>query len=518
MLLVVVALALRFAGITADSLWLDEGYQSMVGAFGRKMPDLQAMPDAPYRFSFGEAGSVQDVLTNFRQVDPLCPPLYAVLLNQWMHLFGYSDLAVRSLSTVISALSLSAVFFFANKFLGWRAAIFAGIIQAVSPFDIHYAQEARMYSLIELMAVLSSGFLLMILLKRQQLWQRVLLVFGYGASTWALINSHYTGLFVVAFQVAVSLATIAALRDFKLGVSVAGGWFIAKLLWMPWLPMFFQSAKLRTASFYVSREPSLWWPFFALLVKIPGNWAIFMIGNKVVAYAVPAFVTSFIFLFFALLAVLPMQISAGWLRKLRLSRAVVPFSRRQKLALAYVWLWALLPALALWLIDVIENHRVVEISRYLMGTAPAVFILAGAGLAFLGLNRRVVAILLAVHVFFAVVANVYNHYVPQREPWREMAQLVKDNVPDDELILVAQYYDIVCLDRYLDKPYRKVGISPALGQDYIVKLIADKPTFALITAQEGEAAHTLIPARWKVMRKLDLHHGLHLRMYAEEAK
>src|SRR5579885_62099 len=103
-LLFVIAAGLRFSGITFDSMWLDEGYQTMVDAIAVKPQDLEKLRPQPFIYELGKPNSPAQLLSNFRQVDPLCPPLYFLLLNRWMCLFGTSDLAVRALSAVFSIL------------------------------------------------------------------------------------------------------------------------------------------------------------------------------------------------------------------------------------------------------------------------------------------------------------------------------------------------------------------------------------------------------------------------------
>src|SRR5262249_35621769 len=142
------------------SMWLDESYQTMVDAIGQPLPEFTQVPDRPYLFHFGKPQPVAQVLARFRQVDPLCPPLHAVLLNRWMTVWGEGDLSVRSLSVVFSLAALTAPYWFVFYIFGARAAFYTGLIEALSPFDIFYAQEARMYSLLIFCASMSFGSLL----------------------------------------------------------------------------------------------------------------------------------------------------------------------------------------------------------------------------------------------------------------------------------------------------------------------------------------------------------------------
>lgn len=488
----ILAGALRFCGINFDSLWLDEGYQSLVGACGQGLPDFVQEKSEKYIFRFEKVSSVQDMLSSFRQVDPLCPPLYAVLLNRWMSIFGNSDLAIRSLSAIISSISVSALVFFAAEFFGMKAAICCGLVQLLSPFDVHYAQEARMYSLLNLSALLSSASLIWII-RREEAKAFVLLLPLYAVSTWAMINTHYTGLFLAAAQGVATVFYLVWKKNWKLLGIMACAWLSVAILWLPWLKLFFQAAAARTASFYVSRIPDWIWPFKALFIRIPLNWIIFLSGQRVNAYAAGIYASSAIILIYA--AFLAFKKNTG-----------------EKFYLLALWMWALLPALGLWLIDLTENHRVVEIARYLMYTAPAIYLLAGFALSKIS-NKRYFTALIACHCLFASANLIYTHTTKQREPWLDMAKQVEELVPVDETLVVSQHYDIACLDRYLSKPRRQLGLSPAMGADLVKSKLASMDEFALLTAQEGESIKEMVPGEFSLRKQVDLSHGLHLRLY-----
>ncbi|HEY9867981.1 MAG TPA: glycosyltransferase family 39 protein [Candidatus Obscuribacterales bacterium] len=553
LLVLLLAAGLRFAGITFDSLWLDEAYQTLASSVGQRLPDFTRLGDQAFLFHFGPPRPVNELLANFRQVDPLCPPLYPVLLNRWMALFGQSDLSVRSLSAVVSLLSIGAVYWCARLAFGARAALLSALLQAVSPFDIHYAQEARMYSLTVLLSTLSCGTFLVLLRSARLAGRTTIALGGYAVSTWALINSHYTALFIPLFQGLFGTVYCLKNRYWRLLGVLGVAWAAVLALWLPWFEMFRQAAAVRKGTFYVARSPSWSWPIYSLLIRLPLNWLVFLAGKKVVAYAVPIYLTSASLLALAATAILP-----GGLNRLAgrpsaprapdgpassgLETSVPAVSPERGCALetSFIGCWALLPALFVWLTDVIENHRVIEIARYVSATAPAIYVLAGAGLAAVlsrsgsvgatgnglheqpsgargGASRSAVCsmalCILLLHVLFALVNNAYAHVVPQREPWREMAAQVESLCAADDPILVSQYYDIVCLDRYLRQPRIQIGISPAQGNEHIARLIGSRPRFWLLTAQEGEEARELIPAGYRPTREVHLSHGLHLRLY-----
>ena len=72
--------------------------------------------------------------------------LYYLLLRGWV-VFGHSEIALRSLSVIIAVGSLWVVIMLARRLFGPRAALLAGLLFAVNPLFVQFAQDARGYSL-----------------------------------------------------------------------------------------------------------------------------------------------------------------------------------------------------------------------------------------------------------------------------------------------------------------------------------------------------------------------------------
>jgi len=88
-------------------------------------------------------------------------PLYFLLSRWWVERFGSTIATWRSVAAIFSVLTLPALFWFCRELFptalpAWLA---LGLV-AVSPLHILYAQEARPYSLLTLMTLLSSASLL----------------------------------------------------------------------------------------------------------------------------------------------------------------------------------------------------------------------------------------------------------------------------------------------------------------------------------------------------------------------
>ena len=75
-------------------------------------------------------------------------PLYFFLLKLAMMVLPSTEAGVRTLSVVASATALIAVLIFLRTEWSLAAAVYAGILMALSSFDLYYAQETRMYTLL----------------------------------------------------------------------------------------------------------------------------------------------------------------------------------------------------------------------------------------------------------------------------------------------------------------------------------------------------------------------------------
>ena len=75
-------------------------------------------------------------------------PLYYYLLKLALHVLPSTEAGLRGISVVASAVALFAVLVFLNSEWGRASAIYCGILMALSSFDLYYAQETRMYTLL----------------------------------------------------------------------------------------------------------------------------------------------------------------------------------------------------------------------------------------------------------------------------------------------------------------------------------------------------------------------------------
>lgn len=126
-----VGAALRFGGLTHQSLWFDEVFSLLIST---------RPPFEIWRLATGE----------------FHPPGYHLLLHAWSLLVGTGEVSGRSFSALAGVLIIPAVWA-AGRSLptpDWSSAA-GGWWVATSPLLVEYSQEARVYSLAALLAVLT---------------------------------------------------------------------------------------------------------------------------------------------------------------------------------------------------------------------------------------------------------------------------------------------------------------------------------------------------------------------------
>jgi cellulose synthase/poly-beta-1,6-N-acetylglucosamine synthase-like glycosyltransferase len=176
LLIVGVAAAVRAAGLTRWSLWLDEIYTI---TFRAAIPIREALV-VPF--------------------DPH-PPLYFVLVHLWMDLAGRTHVVAGLFSLTFSVATVIAVYAFARQLYDDRTGLIAAALIAVSTMHIHFGRNIRMYSLFTFLSIVS-WYTYVRLPDRGRTGDAAYLV-----ATVAMLYTHVYALFVLGAQFVYTLLT-----------------------------------------------------------------------------------------------------------------------------------------------------------------------------------------------------------------------------------------------------------------------------------------------------------------------
>lgn len=349
-MLVAVTFLARLPDLRARPLWYDEAFSVLFSRTGFK-PMLEAT------LSTSTGGAAEEH-----------PLLYYTLLWVWMQVFGSGVVAVRLLSVLFSLVQVVLIWGFMKDVFSIPIALAAGVLFALSPFQVHYGQEARMYGLLSLW----------ILLCMWMAWRGTTqpgwgswIIFGISAAL-AMYTHTLAAIFLIpiAFTPFLLKSSQRWRRLFMAGI-------FAILLYLPWglhLPQQFLKV---SHGYWIDRPTlaSLLQTALGFITGLPLSGVVLILG---------LFLALAIYIFSVIQAVrssrggMPGRIEAGWIAVQVLAPVIILF---------VVSLWhpvylvrVLLPAgtmLLLWLAWVWASAEVPRSGQVLIVTAFSCSILLG---------------------------------------------------------------------------------------------------------------------------------------------
>jgi mannosyltransferase len=251
-LVLLLATILRIYRLDAQSFWNDEGNSARLA---ERSIDLIL------------AGAKGDIH----------PPGYYLALHFWRLVLGQSEAALRSLSVVCSLFTVGVAFALGRRlFQDETAGLLAAAFVAINPFQIYYAQEARMYAMLALWAIASTWALVAWWWdpQRERAGKRMYL-FAYVLLAVAGLYTHYAFPFILLAQnLAIGVwLWRTRLREGTVRRLIA--WIVAQgvvlILYAPWLPI-------------AVRQVSSWSPpqeGFALTDALADVWRLLNFGQSI---------------------------------------------------------------------------------------------------------------------------------------------------------------------------------------------------------------------------------------------
>lgn len=318
-------------------------------------------------------GSLADIL-RYVAVDTH-PPVYYVLLKGWGNLFGWSELALRSLSVLMMGAMIIVAGVLTKRLFGVRAALVATVLFVVSPFVLRYGFEIRMYSMAGLIGISATYVLLRAKqAKRSTRW------WWYGAYAGLVALGMYTLYYMALLWAAHALwLSWDALKNKRsiLREPWLRAYALAAAVFLPWLPVFISQLG-NNALTPVAQQMTT-----QNMVGIVSFWFLYT----------PAYwlngITS--------LVVLGLMIAIGWL----MQRGVRESSKRQRSLMVLFSLYILVP---FGLIALISLHRPMYMERYLSHVMIGALILLAVALAAVSRRHpRVAAIVTGLFIVTSLV-------------------------------------------------------------------------------------------------------------------
>ena len=366
-------------------------------------------------------------------------PLYNVLLAAWIRLAGISEIAVRFPSAIAGILAVPAIYLLARRLAGPQTGLIAAGLLAISPYHIWYSQEAKMYSIVTLLALVSTILLVEALDSGdRRLWA------GYVIVTTLMFYTHVASVLIFAAQALFVLLTFRNWRWQQRALAI-----VAAALIVPYLPIALWATKV------VAGDVPTWHSEITIID------AFRIIGVKFAIFRSTAEV----------------EFRAGWLYFLAAAgTAIWLLAGRSRRTTGILLVSAsLIPVIGIWFVSLRNS---VFSDRYIIGALPFYLILIAIGLVHLGRTSRgaipaiVLATLLVAFTWFPVT-DVNRSTIAQKEDWRSAYARVAENAEPDDVFLMHPGYMISTLAYYGQRDERlgghPVGTIPSFAPDWMTR-------------------------------------------------
>ena len=402
--LLLIAFGMWIFQLDAASLWRDEGL-------------TVARSDQSLATIFANRNLVQDVSS-----PDLHPPLYFLMLSGWLQVAGRSEFSIRFPSLVAMVLALAMFIAVGRRIWGRASGAWTVLPVILSPFILWYAQEARMYAWVVLESLILL-YLLWDMMQRRVGWIGHL---KFGLAALALMYTHYSGVFLLAFAaLAYSAARLEKRAWWRVALVLGGIGVVA-------IPLYPNILELVTASGFIAFSRRSPWT----LLKEAAN--TFTLGS-----AGPAVDPGWRLIAPALLGVVG-----------ALTLDVTP--RRQRRQACLIGAGGFLVTLLLFYLGswIQANY---SNPRHLITLSPFWFLLIGHGLATLSRRLWPVAVLIGLIMSTSGAMAIYQTIADPpivRDNVRGLTRYIKERArPGDAIV----WHDAVMMTTYdyyaLDLPY-----------------------------------------------------------------
>lgn len=429
--IVVVGTALRLFQLGKESLWIDEALS----------------------ITFATERTLRYLVIELPQLDPH-PPLYYVLLYGWLRLpfVNQTETMVRLFSVLLGIATIPILYAIGRRVFDRWAGGVAALFFAVSPFQIWYAQEARMYTLFVFLTVASFFALLKVLDERSILWAT-----AYVLAAVLLGYTHVFGAFVLAAQAIYLLwqgAFGTSSRVSLLEASALIGTVL--LLLLPWEYLLIERVLFPTREV---AEQTTW-------IQAPGVYSLWQV------FTLSAFGYAYVDVYSSLSAppgvivFIPVAVFATvWLASLatgRTNRELLRKLRTSNPAVVLLLLWLLTPVVLPFIVSV--TAMPIFAMRYIIVAAPAIFLLLAGSVRFISYStgRNLLVAVLIIGMLVPLPGYYAND---QKSEWRDATQYLETNGDSDDLIFVIPDWSEAAFDYYYDNSSASATAVPVRYDD-----------------------------------------------------
>ena len=390
--LVVTAFALRAYHLDFQSLWRDE--VDTIAFATRALPRLLSTLTAPK-----ENG-----------------PLYFLLLRPWIALTGDSEFSVRFFSLAFGVLAIPLAYALGRRWLSPLGSMLGALLMAFSPYLIWYSQEAKMYTLIILLTMLSLYLYVEALARGQWLYWA-----AYVVATSFCLYTHILAALIIPLEIILFMVWWPRHRTrLKPWLAAIG------CVTLPYIPLALWEIPLLLSSYETGH------PFYPLH-EILRNLLLAFSHDGVLGIASPWLLVlsliPFVFLFLAGIFLEDKKLNPAIDSDVRRGEGPVLSPAEGVTLLLYLFL----PILGVYLISL---GMPIFAERYLIYVAPAFYLISARGLAAVKLRSNAVfALCLVLVLTLDVQSSWAQSHTRLKSDFRSAAQYFALHREPDDLVI-----------------------------------------------------------------------------------
>lgn len=395
LVILLLGLFLRIHNLSKESIWFDEGYS----------------------ISVANLNPFQVVVETYKSDQNL--PLYYIILHFWISLFGDSEFSVRFPSAIFGLFAMFMLYEVGGLIFDKEVGTLSSLVLGLSLFHIRYSQEARCYSLMVLLTLISIYFFIRLFKERS-------LIFSicYVLSSTLLIYTHVYGLFIIIAQnIYIVTLFLSSRENHKLNFR---SWILLQsiliILFIPQIGFF-----LRNVSNMVHH--GYWIP-----VPVMGS-----IIDSFFEYAGSRYL-SLLFLILSSFSIINCEKISGSFSWRNFFKSIESYhwniylSSTSRVYLLLVWL--LTPIILPFIIS--RFLTPIYITRYTIGSSLAFYLLLSKGIR--NVNFRYIKLAVIGITAILSLRAVWMYYTnTNKEQWREVANYIDVNAEPGDLLAFNCY-------------------------------------------------------------------------------
>jgi len=396
------------------------------------------------------------------------PPLYFALLHAWVQFFGDSEVALRLPSAIFSIAAIIMMYHLGLLIWNKQVGLIASLLLSISSFHLYYAQEARGYSLMSLLTLLSMYFFI----KMQSEKKNRAIIIEYIVSSILLMYTHFYEIMIIAAQNGYIIIMHLRSKDEK-KIDIWRWAFIQIIiaaLYLPWLGFLIKQ--------FINIQSGYWIPK-------PDAYSLLETFLAYSAYS------KILLLFFAgliLLAIIDVErmLKFAGLGKIADHISSRPWGLRRSSTNKSLLLvtWLSVPIVLSFCIS--QFSTPIYYTRYTIGASLAYYLLSAIGIQKIKSKNLRIVIIAVIMCFF--VRDLRDYYIyDMKNQWREAAEYVDAHADPGDLLIFNEagqsdifgYYthrsdvtikgfdlDTRVITEQTSQPAQKIGDLDAVVQGY----------------------------------------------------